>query len=157
MVMILGMVLSVVLNAQPAPTHKASDVELIANWVCGKDPAEAFAKPFKDREFLAASKDTLLYTDISGVEPPVGMKAVTESEAAHPPITLSFPNSCLGTDTGETSFRVGAARPAPKREFRRGASQTGVLGTREVGGSSQRIAAVYGYFLSRNESGPVGR
>ena len=76
MVMILGMVLCAALDAQAAPTHKASDVELIANWVCGKDPSEAFAKPFGDREILANSNETLLYTDISGVENSAGMKAV---------------------------------------------------------------------------------
>jgi hypothetical protein len=76
MVPILGMVLCALLDAQPAPTHKGSDVELIANWVYGKDSAKAFAQPFGDSKFLTDSKDPLLYTDISGVEPPTGMKAV---------------------------------------------------------------------------------
>jgi hypothetical protein len=76
MVTILGLVLCVVLEAQPAPTHKGSDVELIANWVCGNDPAKAFAEPFGDSHFLTDRKDPLLYTDISDVKPPVALKAV---------------------------------------------------------------------------------
>jgi hypothetical protein len=63
-------------EAEPASAHKPSDVELIANWVCGKDPDKAFAKPFGDRKFLTDAKDPLLYTDISGVKAPAGMKAV---------------------------------------------------------------------------------
>jgi hypothetical protein len=76
MVTILYMVLFVASDKQPAPTHKASDVELIASWVCGKDPAKAFNKPFGDRKILADRKNPLLYTDISGVKTPAGMKAV---------------------------------------------------------------------------------
>jgi hypothetical protein len=76
MVTILCLALSTGLGTQPAPTHKGSDVELLANWVCGKDPANAFTKPFADRKSLADSKAPLLYTDISGVETPAGMKAV---------------------------------------------------------------------------------
>ena len=60
----------------PAPAHKASDVAMIADWLCGNDPAKAFAKPFGDRKFLTDSKDPLLYTDIPGVKPPAGLKAV---------------------------------------------------------------------------------
>jgi uncharacterized protein (TIGR03066 family) len=60
----------------PAPAHKASDVALIANWVCGNDPAKAFAKPFGDSKCLTDGKDPLLYTDIPGVKTPAGMKAV---------------------------------------------------------------------------------
>jgi hypothetical protein len=60
---------------RPAPAHTASDVVLIANWVCGSDPAGAFAKPFGDSKFLADAKDPLLYTDIPGVKTPAGMKA----------------------------------------------------------------------------------
>jgi hypothetical protein len=76
MVTMFSMVLCVLLDAQPVPNHKASDVVLIANWVGGKDPAKAFAKPFGDRKILAKNKGSLLYTDISGVETPAGMKAV---------------------------------------------------------------------------------
>jgi hypothetical protein len=76
MVTILGMVLAIVLDTQPAPTHRGSDVELIANWVCGKDPAKAFNKPFGDWKLLADSKEPLLYTDISGIRTPAGMRAV---------------------------------------------------------------------------------
>jgi hypothetical protein len=76
MLTIFSMVFCVVLDTQRARTHKPSDVELIANWVCGKDPGKAFAKPFGDRKILAHSKGSLLYTDISGVETPAGMKAV---------------------------------------------------------------------------------
>jgi hypothetical protein len=75
MITVLGMVLCVMLDP-PAPAHKASDMELIANWVCGRDPGKAFSDPFGDRELLAGQKDTLLYTDLSGVRPPDGMKAV---------------------------------------------------------------------------------
>jgi len=60
----------------PAPAHKASDVALIANWLCGNDPVKAFTKPFGDSKCLADGKDPLLYTDIPGVKPPAGMKAV---------------------------------------------------------------------------------
>jgi hypothetical protein len=60
----------------PAPVHKASDVVLIANWVCGNDPGKAFPKPFGDSKFLSDGKDPLLYTDISEVKIPAGMKAV---------------------------------------------------------------------------------
>jgi hypothetical protein len=76
MVTIFSTVLCVLLATQPARNHKASDVERIANWVCGKDPAKAFAEPFGDRKILARSKGALLYTDISGVETPAGLKAV---------------------------------------------------------------------------------
>ena len=63
--------------ADPVATiHRAADVELIADWLCGNDPAQAFAKPFGDSKILADSKDPLLYTDISGVATPAGMKAV---------------------------------------------------------------------------------
>jgi hypothetical protein len=60
----------------PALAHKAADVELIANWLCGNDPGKVFAKPFGDSKCLIDSKDPLLYTDISGVKAPAGMKAV---------------------------------------------------------------------------------
>jgi hypothetical protein len=59
-----------------APAHKASDVALIADWLCGNDPAKVFAKPFGDRKSLTDSKDPLLYTDIPGVKLPAGLKAV---------------------------------------------------------------------------------
>jgi hypothetical protein len=59
-----------------APAHQAADVVLIANWLCGNDPAKAFAKPFGDSKCLTASKDSLLYTDIPGVKTPASMKAV---------------------------------------------------------------------------------
>ena len=49
---------------------------LIANWLCGNDPAKAFAKPFGDSKFLTDCKDALLYTDIPGAKTPAGMKAV---------------------------------------------------------------------------------
>jgi hypothetical protein len=68
-------VVAALLLGVPAPHHRASDVVLIANWVCGKDPAGAFPVPFGDNKFLAESKDPLLYTDISGVDPPGGLKA----------------------------------------------------------------------------------
>jgi hypothetical protein len=61
---------------EPASTHKASDVVLIASWLCGKDPAKAFAKPFGDSKFLTDGKDPLLYTDIPGVKTLAGIKAV---------------------------------------------------------------------------------
>jgi hypothetical protein len=76
MVTVLGLVLSVLLAAPPAPAHRPADVELIANWLCGKDRAEAFGKPFGDRKTLADSKAPLLYTDIAGARPPAGMKVV---------------------------------------------------------------------------------
>lgn len=60
----------------PASAHEASDVVLIANWVCGNDPAKAFTKPFGDSKCLSDGKDPLLYTDIPDVKPPAGMKAV---------------------------------------------------------------------------------
>src|SRR5262249_54061028 len=63
-------------EAEPASAHKPSDVVLIVNWVCGKDRDKAFAKPFADSKFLTDAKDPLLYTDISGVKAPAGMKAV---------------------------------------------------------------------------------
>jgi uncharacterized protein (TIGR03066 family) len=63
-------------EVKPAPAHKPSDVVLIANWVCGNDPDKAFAKPFGDRKFPTDAKDPLLYTDISEVKAPAGMKAV---------------------------------------------------------------------------------
>jgi hypothetical protein len=63
-------------EVKPTPAHKPSDVVLIANWVCGKDPDKAFAKPFGDRKFLTDAKDPLLYTDISEVKAPAGMKSV---------------------------------------------------------------------------------
>jgi uncharacterized protein (TIGR03066 family) len=59
-----------------APTHKAADVVLIANWLCGHDPAKAFAKPFGDSKYLTDGKDSLLYTDVPGVKTPAGLKAV---------------------------------------------------------------------------------
>ena len=76
MVAVFGLVLAVLLDAPPALTHQPSDVELIANWLCGKDRAEAFGKPFGDRKILADSKAPLLYTDISGAKTPAGMKVV---------------------------------------------------------------------------------
>jgi hypothetical protein len=76
MVAVFGLVLPVLLDAPPVPTHQPSDVELIANWLCGKDRAEAFGKPFGDRKLQADSENPLLYTDISGVKTPAGMKAV---------------------------------------------------------------------------------
>ena len=60
----------------PAPAHKPSDVLLIANWVYGNDPDKAFAKPFGDNRFLTDAKEPLLYTDISEVKAPVGLRAV---------------------------------------------------------------------------------
>jgi uncharacterized protein (TIGR03067 family) len=60
----------------PAPAHKASDVQLIANWVCGNDPDKAFSKPFGDSKFLSDAKEPLLYTDISEVKSPAGLRAV---------------------------------------------------------------------------------
>jgi hypothetical protein len=60
----------------PAPARMGSDVVLIANWVCGKDPVKAFAEPFGDSKGLTDSKDPLLYTDIPGVKTPAGLKAV---------------------------------------------------------------------------------
>jgi hypothetical protein len=62
-------------SAIPSP-HKGSDVELIANWLRGKDPGKAFARPFGDRQLIVGNKGCLLYTDIAGVETPDGMKAV---------------------------------------------------------------------------------
>jgi hypothetical protein len=59
-----------------APTHKASDVMLIANWLCGNDPDKAFARPFGDSKCLTDSKDPLLYTDIADVKTPAGLKTV---------------------------------------------------------------------------------
>src|SRR5437879_4697662 len=73
---ITAMILSLVMVASPVPDHKASDVELIANWVCGRDPAKAFGKPFADSKFFTGRKDPLLYTDIAGAQTPTGMKAV---------------------------------------------------------------------------------
>jgi hypothetical protein len=61
----------------PAQAHKASDVVLIANWLCGHDPVKAFPKPFGDSKCVTDGKDPLLYTDIPGVKAPAGMKAVT--------------------------------------------------------------------------------
>jgi hypothetical protein len=63
-------------EVKPAPAHKPSDVALIANWVCGNDPDKAFAKPFGDYKFLTDAKEPLMYTDISEVKAPAGMKAV---------------------------------------------------------------------------------
>ena len=62
-------------SAAPAP--RASDVALIASWVCGRDPGRAFAKPFGESKFLADARDPLLYTDVPGVKAPAGLKAVT--------------------------------------------------------------------------------
>jgi hypothetical protein len=75
MVTILGMLLCAVPGAEPAPAPKASDVEQIARWVGGKDPGGMFTHPFGDRKLLADSKVPLLYTDVSGVSAPAGMKA----------------------------------------------------------------------------------
>lgn len=75
--LIVPLLVSVAVVAPPMPaSHKASDVELIANWVYGKDPTKAFADPFADSEYLTDRKDPLLYTDVPGVELPKGMKAV---------------------------------------------------------------------------------
>src|SRR5262249_5766642 len=63
-------------EVKSAPAHKPSDVVLIANWVCGNDPDKAFARPFGDHKFLTDAKEPLLYTDISEVKAPAGMKAV---------------------------------------------------------------------------------
>jgi hypothetical protein len=73
---IFATALSVVLVTQPVRAHESTDVELIANWLRGKESTKAFAKPFGDRKILVDSKDPLLYTDISGVKTPAGMKAV---------------------------------------------------------------------------------
>jgi hypothetical protein len=51
-------------------------VVLIANWVYGNDPNKAFAIPYGDRRFVTDAKDPPLYTDISEVKAPAGMKAV---------------------------------------------------------------------------------
>jgi hypothetical protein len=59
-----------------APAHKASDVELIANWVCGNDPDKAFAKPFGDSRSVTDAKEPLLYTDVAEVKALAGLRAV---------------------------------------------------------------------------------
>jgi hypothetical protein len=59
-----------------SPAHKASDMVLIANWLCGKDPDKAFARPFGDGKLLTEAKEPLLYTDIAEVKAPAGLKAV---------------------------------------------------------------------------------
>jgi hypothetical protein len=68
--------LSALLSVQSIPAYKASDAELIANWVCGKDTGQAFDHPFGDSRFLAERNGPLLYTDIPGVAPPAVLKTV---------------------------------------------------------------------------------
>ncbi len=76
MVSYMGMVLSIALAAQVAPSHRASDVELIANWLSGNDPTKAFERPFGDKAFLTKAKSPLLYTDVVGVKAPSPLKPV---------------------------------------------------------------------------------
>ena len=70
-------------ESEPASAPRTSDVVLIADWLCGKDPVKAFAKPFGDSKCLTDAREPLLYTDIPGVKTPAGMKAVNYEFVQH--------------------------------------------------------------------------
>ena len=65
-------------QARPAPDTKQAgeDVTLILTWLRGGDTGGVFTDQFLDRRIIAARKDMVFYTDVSGVTLPKDFRAV---------------------------------------------------------------------------------
>jgi hypothetical protein len=63
-------------NDKPATTYRATDVELIATWLLGRDTGKAFDGKFGDSKWLTDAKDAIAYTDVAGVNWPKGLRSV---------------------------------------------------------------------------------
>jgi hypothetical protein len=51
-------------------------VQLITLWLLGKNDRKAFAEKFGDSKWLTEAKDPVLYSDVGGLKPPGGLRAV---------------------------------------------------------------------------------